>query len=133
MGAGCYSTWEGGDNQGSTVFSLKPDTGKEKVLYSFPESTYGAYPTSLINIGQYLYGTASYGGTYDVGAVFSPDPGTGTEAVLYSFCPGYPRRTDGEHPSVGGLIELNGRLYGATCFGGRGRRESGVIYWVKIP
>src|SRR5437016_4939218 len=52
---------------------------------------------------------------YGCGTVFSFDPTTGTEAVLYSFT----GTADGEYPS-GGLVLLNGILYGTTTYAGSG-------------
>jgi len=138
------TTWDGGglgclDGLGcGSVFSLKLDAGKGRLLHSFQGSPDGAHPAALSAVGRSLYGTTSQGGANcpdqylpGCGTVFSLDRRTGTETVLYSFCPDYPHCGDGQYPSVGGLLELNGKLYGTTSSGGRGGR--GVIFWIKIP
>jgi uncharacterized repeat protein (TIGR03803 family) len=88
--AGC------GDDGCGTVFSINPGTGAEKVLHAFcsqPNCTDGADPSSLIRVGNILYGTTEIGGSagcndgHGCGTVFSLDPVTGTEKVLYAFCP----------------------------------------------
>jgi len=123
------TTVQGGGNKCShadtgcgTVFALDPDTGAEKVLYSFCSQegcTDGAIPNAgLIDLGGTLYGTTPDGGAYDGGTVFALDPGTGAETVLYSFC-SQQNCTDGEIP-VAGLISVNGTLYGTTENGGSG-------------
>jgi uncharacterized repeat protein (TIGR03803 family) len=69
-----------------------------------------------------LYGTTVEGGGggcfgSGCGTLFSLDPSTGAETVLYSFC-GHKNCTDGAQP-YGGLIEVNGALYGTTEYGGK--------------
>ena len=72
-----------------------------------------------------LYGTTGNGGNnysgcqYSCGTLFKIDPTTGTEKVLHSFGIG----TDGAYP-VGGMLEVNGKVYGTTMFGGI---ESGCV------
>jgi uncharacterized repeat protein (TIGR03803 family) len=106
-GGGNYTACYGGCG---TVFSLDPNTGAERVLYSFSGRD-GAEPVAgLLDERGKLYGTTQYGGDRArAGTVFSLDPGTGTEKVLYSFAGG----TDGEQPTAG-LIDVNGTLYGTT-------------------
>ena len=101
-----------------TVFSLTPE-GTEKVLYSFQGGKDGASPTgALIYLDGALYGTTSFGGgcpvfkKFGCGTVFSVSL-SGAETVLYRF-QGYP---DGMTPA-GGLIAVNGVLYGTTGSGG---------------
>lgn len=98
--------------------SVKP--GAEKVLYSFNGGTDGALPIGpgLINVNGTLYGTTGNGGGTGCGGsgcgtVFSVSR-SGTEQVLYSFTGG---TGDGAHPR-GGLIVVNGTLYGTTASGG---------------
>lgn len=61
-----------------TVFSLDPNTGVEKVLYSFcsqQNCTDGGRPfASLIDLKGTLYGTTTYGGAYVTGTVFALTP-----------------------------------------------------------
>lgn len=95
----------------------------EKVLYSFcgqQNCADGDHPSSgLIYIQGMLYGTT--GADLDCaavgtscGTVFSLDPQTGVETVLHPF---QDNGTDGWDP-VAGLINVNGKLYGTTAFGG---------------
>jgi uncharacterized repeat protein (TIGR03803 family) len=104
-----------------TVFSVTLG-GTEKVLYSFSKSPDGNAPEAgLIDVGGTLYGTTTFGGTVDTcgystdsgscGTVFSITP-RGGEKVLFSF-----RGHDGTYP-LASLIELRGRLFGTTFYGG---------------
>jgi uncharacterized repeat protein (TIGR03803 family) len=97
-----------------TVFSLDPTTGVETVLHSFAGGTDGAEPVSaLINVKGTLYGTTFGDDVQSEGTVFSIDPSTGAEEVLHSFDGG----ADGANP-LGGVIDVNGVLYGTTFLGG---------------
>src|SRR6185312_2310327 len=93
---------------------------KEKVLWSFGSGADGRYPSALISVDGMLYGTTNSGGQgcngNGCGVVFSIDPATGAEKVLYSFC-SKANCADGAIPD-GGLINLNGMLYGTTEIGG---------------
>jgi len=117
---------------GIACISAQPTLGadattyKEKILYAFcsqQNCTDGAGPGGgLIALNGLLYGTTSGGGSSTqcngggCGTVFSVDPATGAETVLYSFCP---KRNcnDGAYPA-GGLLAMNGTLYGTTSGGG---------------
>jgi len=96
----------------------------ETVIYAFKGGDDGEGPTAdLIYIHGMLYGTTFYGGgTPDDGTVFSVTP-DGSEMVQYSFC-SHRNCSDGAEPE-GSLINVNGKLYGATLSGGSGRCESG--------
>ena len=130
VGGTLYGTSEGGSDSGF-VFSFDPNSGAEKVIYRFC-SRYncsdGAHPyAGMLNVNAALYGTTSKGGTYGGGTVFRIDPATGSETMLYSFCnlaqpPSVTRQVqqacpDGANP-YGGLIDVNGKLYGTTYNGG---------------
>ncbi len=114
-----------------TVFSVTP-SGTEKVLYSFPSSqTHGCLPAAaLIDVGGTLYGTTSGGGSLRIGGgggygtVFSITT-SGIENVLHSFS----RRPDGAGPAAS-LIELRGKLYGATQVGGSHVNWGGTFFSV---
>jgi uncharacterized repeat protein (TIGR03803 family) len=119
-----YGTTPGGGTYNAgTVFALDPNTGVEKVLYSFCQAGYpctdGEDPVaSLIDVKGTLYGTTEYGGGGGGGGTvfeISPD---GTETVLYSFCR-QQNCADGQWP-VASLIDVNGKLYGTTYEGGAG-------------
>ena len=86
------------------------------LLYFFGGAPDGGEPYSdLINVDQMLYGTTYIGGMNDSGSVFTVTR-SGKEAVLYSF---KGRSGDGAFP-IGGLLNVNGTLYGTTAFGGAG-------------
>jgi len=108
------TTHRGGANGDGTVFSTTP-SGTETVLYSFKGgSGDGEYPyAGLINVKGTLYGTTIEGGTNGVGTIFSTTP-SGTETVLHSFG----GSGDGEYPYYGGLINVKGKFYGTTYYGG---------------
>ena len=63
-----------------------------------------------------LYGTTTYGGTYNYGIVFelTPSNGSWTETVLWNFTGG----SDGSEPWSGLTLDSAGNLYGTTEFGG---------------
>jgi len=122
-------TWSGGANcigeSGcGAVFALDPNTGAEKVVYSFCgqlNCVDGLYPSSsLLDVNGRLYGTTYSGGAnYNWGTVFMVDVKTGSETVLHSFCSQHVGRDclDGQNP-VTSLIDVNGMLYGTTYGGG---------------
>ena len=92
------------------------------MLYAFKGGTDGANPTAgLLNMKGTLYGTTRSGGggkcstsgASGCGTVYSIST-TGKEKVLYHFA-----GPDGEFPTAS-LIELKGRLYGTTYWGGGG-------------
>ncbi|HEY6449243.1 MAG TPA: choice-of-anchor tandem repeat GloVer-containing protein [Candidatus Cybelea sp.] len=99
-----------------TVFSITT-SGAEKVLHSFGNGTDGISPTAgLIDVNGTLYGTTfvggrTIGGSY-YGTVFSITT-SGSEKVLHSFG----KSRDGAEPA-GGLLNVNGVLYGTTEYGG---------------
>lgn len=103
-----------------TVFSIT-SSGKELVRYTFKGGkTDGQSPNGgLVNVHGKLYGTTNTGGANcidrgaDCGTVFSVTT-SGTETVLHSF-KGAPK--DGQNPD-GGLIYVDGKLYGTTTGGG---------------
>jgi uncharacterized repeat protein (TIGR03803 family) len=103
-----------------TVYSIST-SGSEQVLYSFKGGSDGEQPQgAMIEASGLLYGTTMYGGggspcfgeTAGCGTVFSVTS-AGVETALYGFQGG----TDGGFPT-GGLVYLNGALYGTTSFGG---------------
>ena len=109
----CYSS-----NHGcGTVFSITPN-GSEKVLHSFGGGADGYDPeASLIEVKGTFYGTTLVGpsrcdGVEECGTVFSITP-SGAEKVLHAFRGG----TDGAGPFAP-LINVKGRLYGTTGYGG---------------
>jgi uncharacterized repeat protein (TIGR03803 family) len=103
-----------------TIFSITT-SGKEVVRYNFKGGTTdGQSPNGgLVNVHGKLYGTTNAGGANciyrgaDCGTVFSVTT-SGKETVLHSF-KGAPK--DGQNPD-GGLIYVDGKLYGTTTGGG---------------
>ena len=117
-------TYDGGTytNLGA-VFRITPG-GTESLFYSFgSQPGDGVRPSSLV-VGSdgNFYGTASAGGTYDLGTLFRVSPG-GSETVLYSFGS---QLNDGASP-LGSLIEnSDGIWFGTTEFGGA--HTNGTIF-----
>ncbi len=122
------TTFYGGSNGDGTVFALDPDTGAEKVLYSFcgqKKCSDGAGPyAGVVDVKGTLYGTTYLGGSHRDGTVYSLDPHTGAEKVLHSFC-SRPLCTDGTAPYAG-LIGVKGTLYGTTQE--YGSHHGGVVF-----
>jgi uncharacterized repeat protein (TIGR03803 family) len=120
----------GGTRDDGTVFELMPVTGgkwKEKILLSFNGGN-GAMPIGglLFDAAGNLYGTASNGGSSDLGTVFKLTPSTGgawRSTVLYNF-----DNYDGEHPAGGLILDVSGNLYGTTGEGGSG---FGTVFELK--
>ena len=118
-----------------TVYRIS-QSGVEKEVYRFRGgSSDGANPhAGLIDVNGRLYGTTFLGGLQrcnkGCGIVYSVTA-RGKEEVLYDFG-GAPN--DGLHPS-GGLLDVNGTLYGTTAYGGTGkscgRKGCGTIYSVS--
>jgi uncharacterized repeat protein (TIGR03803 family) len=113
-----------------TAFSMTT-SGEETILHSF-DGNNGSRPAgALLNVNGTLYGVTGRGGTNcnadtgGCGTVFSITP-SGRETVLYRF-KGYP--DDGAIPT-GGLIEINGTLYGTTFLGGSGKCDRGTVGYV---
>jgi uncharacterized repeat protein (TIGR03803 family) len=103
-----------------TVYSVST-SGSEQVLHSFAGGSDGRIPfAGLLDVNGLLYGTTAFGGGTrcdygsGCGTVYSIST-AGTEKVLHKFTGG----SDGGSPSSG-LIEVNGRLYGTTEYGGTG-------------
>jgi len=109
------STAHGGAYNGGTIFKLD-NTGNESVLYSFAGKSDGNLPQGTLfrDPSGNLYGTASEGGTGSCacGTIFELDTSNKLTA-LHTFQGG----SDGSQPS-GGLVSINGVLYGTTQFGG---------------
>lgn len=85
-----------------------------RLIYSFTGAGDGGYPyASLTPLDGELYGTTYGGGeSQGWGTVFKIGP-AGEQSAIYKFKAG----NDGAHP-WGGLVALNGTLYGLTYQGG---------------
>jgi uncharacterized repeat protein (TIGR03803 family) len=122
-------------NAGCGTFFSITTTGDEKVLYRFTGGSDGAFPWgNLLRDKGILYGTTGGGGgsgsgcVEGCGTVFSITTG-GAEKVLYRFAGG----SDGQTPN-GGLIDVDGTLYGTTTRGGGtgcGNDGCGTIFSVS--
>src|ERR1019366_1278963 len=110
-----YGTTTSGGTAGQGVVFKLSTGGQETVLYSFTGGADGGYPSAGVirDSAGNLYGTASYGGTADVGVVFKVDA-AGQETVLYTFPPPH----DGASPTAGVVRDSAGNLYGPTGAGG---------------
>lgn len=128
MNGELYGTTNLGGNYGGgygTVYKIST-TGKEQLVYSFESYPDGEYPyAGVISVGGTLYGATYEGGTSFSGMIFSVTT-SGTEKPVYSFT-GYPYGPDGLYP-FGGLIAINGTLYGTTVYGGAS--GNGAVYAV---
>ncbi|HVR46045.1 MAG TPA: choice-of-anchor tandem repeat GloVer-containing protein [Candidatus Binatia bacterium] len=135
-GALFSTTDQGGPGIWGTVFKVTT-SGAERVLYGFKGLPYdGNSPDyGVTAVANDYYGTTVFGGAslcylsgspsrflVGCGTVFKVS-GFGTETVLHRFNAG----KDGAWPA-GGLTLLNGTLYGATAYGGRGRCQDIQYY-----
>src|ERR1022692_3429503 len=118
-----YGTTSAGGTSGYGVVFKLSTGGQETVLYSFTGGADGGYPSAGVirDSAGNLYGTASYGGTADVGVVYKVDA-AGQETVLYTFPPPH----DGASPTAGVVRDSAGNLYGTT--GAGGAQNAGVVY-----
>jgi uncharacterized repeat protein (TIGR03803 family) len=93
------------------------------VLHSFKGGTDGEGPNGGVvrDTAGNLYGTTSYGGSFNFGTVFQLDT-AGQETVLYTFTGG----ADGAIPLAGVIRDAAGNLYGTTEHGGDLSCNSGV-------
>ncbi len=119
------TTTNGGTHDVGTVFSLTPG-GVQSVLFNFAAGKDGYYPRGLVAVNGRLYGTAALGGsgTNGPGTAFGIEP-NGTEYTLHTFGNG----TDGYVPN-GGLLEVDGLLYGTTPQGGTNR--AGTVFSLSM-
>jgi uncharacterized repeat protein (TIGR03803 family) len=102
-----------------TVFVVSTNGKSEKVLHAFTGAPDGAEPVAgLARTSGEFYGTTQFGGNVTelcvlgCGTVFKIDA-SGAESPIHRFKGG----ADGTYPT-GGLLELNGDLYGTTEYGG---------------
>jgi len=115
-----------------TAFSLTPNGGGFKTLYSFTGGLDGGRPTAslYLDASGNLYGTTQEGGAYrntygglGGGTAFEltppiPPATTWTETVIHSF--GYSNYNfyDGWEPTSNLIADASGNLYGTTANGG---------------
>jgi uncharacterized repeat protein (TIGR03803 family) len=122
-----YGTTQRGGNSPSgkdcgTVFRISPK-GHMQVLHVFGKWPDGCRPEGpLLDVNGTFYGTTLYGGEGSNGTVYSITA-NGREQVLHSFCSD---SDDGCQP-VGGLIDVDGTLYGTASSDGSAC-HCGIVY-----
>jgi uncharacterized repeat protein (TIGR03803 family) len=112
-----YGTTSNGGISGNGVVFKLDASGKESVLHRFAGHLKdGNNPQAglIRDAASNLYGTTTYGGSFDDGIVFKVNK-AGKETVLYDFTGGM----DGGNPQYGSLRrDATGNLYGTTYTGG---------------
>jgi uncharacterized repeat protein (TIGR03803 family) len=103
-------------------------------LADFSYTTSGGYPASPLTQGLdgNFYGTAQYGGAYNLGTFFQVTP-SGTLTVLHDFCFSYPwgcpdGPNDGAYPSGQIALGVDGNFYGTTQGTYNAAYGNGTIY-----
>jgi uncharacterized repeat protein (TIGR03803 family) len=131
VGGVFYGTTDFGGHafcDGGTIFSLTP-SGEEHTIFKFNGNGDGHNPNGpLVALDGTLYGTTAGGGggcqqEAGCGTVFAVTT-SGQRRWVYHFKGG----TDGITPS-GGLVLLNGALYGTTSYGGSTSACPGASGW----
>jgi uncharacterized repeat protein (TIGR03803 family) len=121
-----YGTaYQGGASSMGVIFAYDLISGYSK-LYDFSVAT-GRYPFGGLSVfNNKLYGACASGGVYTFGGViFEYDPALNIYADLHDF-----DDASGENTPYGGVIEVNGKLYGMTKYGGV--TGTGVLFEYNI-
>lgn len=130
-GGRLYGTTTQGASGGGTVFDLGAlkKSPKENALFTFTGGNGYQASDGDLSFDKHgdIYGTTSYGGTYNGGALFKLTKSKGgySETLLHSFGSG----TDGSVPVSGVIFDAQGNMYGSTSAGGTG--GYGTIYEVS--
>jgi len=111
------ATGGGGVYSYGAVFELTPKSNgywSEAVLHNFDrngQDGYGSTANLVFGNDGVLYGTTTWGGTYDYGTVFELTPGSGGwgENIIFSF-----DVSDGARPYGGVVVGKGGILYGTA-------------------
>lgn len=116
-------TYQGGDSNVGTIFSIDIDGSNFALLHEFAGGVSdGSYPSgSLVSDGSKLYGYTYTGGSSNFGTIFSIDKDGTNFTILHSFSGG-----TGSYPQRGSLTLSGSKLYGMTYSGGSS--TFGVIY-----
>ena len=116
------TTASGGTGSVGVVFKLDT-SGHETVLHTFTGGPDGASPdaAAILDSSGNLYGTASLGGTLNLGVVFKIDS-TGKYTVLHNFG----GTGDGIVPYAPLIRDAQGDLFGTTTAGGPA--NAGVVF-----
>ncbi len=106
-----------GGNGNGTIYTVGTDGSGYSVLHAFnSDMSEGYNPLGALSyFGDRLYGTATYGGSFNEGTVFSVKPDGSDFTVLYEFRGG---PDDGGRPAYGKLSQYRGKIYGMTLWGG---------------
>jgi len=119
------TTTMGGASNCGTIYEVDPATGAETVLASFTR-TEGKHPSSnIVYLKGALYGVAEEGGntSLSAGTLFKLTLKTNALTVVHYFSD---KKNDGAAP-LGGLINVNGTLYGTTG-AGFGNAAGGTVF-----
>jgi uncharacterized repeat protein (TIGR03803 family) len=123
------TTRDGGTDGSGTVFAAATSIERALTLHSFQGApSDGSVPSGvLVSSNGVLYGTTEGGGNSECtcGTIFALTT-SGTESILHDFGSA---SGDGSDP-VGGLVELDGVLYGTTTSGGA--NGDGTVFALKI-
>lgn len=109
---------------GGSIYTVDPATDAYAIVHGLNTTTDGSGVTDKLQLGSdgWLYGTAHYGGAFNVGTIFRFDPITHVFETLHDFAGG-----GGGDTPYGGLCEAgNGWMYGTTYTGGPGL--VGIMY-----
>ncbi len=118
-------TASGGTNNDGVIFKTDASGNGEMVKSNFvPSGTNSTNPygSLVLSSNGNLYGMTWYGGTNGEGTIFEYNPRTWTFLTKYEFSD----MIGGRWPQGNGLIEVNGKLYGMTKYGGV--NDYGVIF-----
>ena len=103
-----------GEFNGGTLWTYDPTINELTKKFDFEEVATGRIPTGkLLESNGLLYGTTLLGGVNGSGTLFSYDPTTELVTKLFDF----EADANGAQP-VGGLVELDGKIYGVARTGG---------------
>ncbi|XOV91904.1 MAG: choice-of-anchor tandem repeat GloVer-containing protein [Bacteroidota bacterium] len=110
------STTTGGSSYYGTIFEYDDATTTINKLADLDASFSYSFGGLVEASNGKVYGTSYYGGTNGAGSIFEFDPSSNLVTLVHSFTSHYPR---------GGLIEVDGILYGMSTGGGN---YYGAIY-----
>ena len=108
------TTYEGGNNNAGTIFSINPD-GSNFQYYSLTGEDASGPTGSLTVIGNDLFGSNQYGGSGGGGDIFKISKSLTGYSVIHTFAN---NMNDGGVTSLLALQLWNNKLYGDTWSGG---------------